>query len=163
VKPLVWPATAYEVEELLVKMRPSDRREITFCAHALGRAVRGWSLEAETRKACAGHEVWAGFYKGELMALGGIAPLPDQPCCGAIWFLGTDLADKEWRAMTRACKRLVGIMAEGWCWVGNVVPAGMAKRIRWLEHIGFDMLESQAQLASIGLAAFSLRPHGPDA
>lgn len=144
-------------------MRATDREEVTFNAMATGRAGKGWTVEAEIRNSFNPQTFWAMTLKGHLMAVGGVASIPGTQA-GAIWLLGTDLADREWRALTRGTAAFIAMARKRWGWVGNVVPQHMAARQRWLQHLGFDMIENQAQLASIGLVAFCVAgPDGPDA
>jgi hypothetical protein len=138
------PASRRDLAELAGNLRPSDRLEITETVRAFGQMHPGWTPAAHVM-ATPEHPIWAMWHCDGLVGLCGVNPDKADPSCGAIWFLGTPLADTHWRAMTRASRRFIAMQAPHWRWMGNVVPTAMPKRIRWLEKLGFDFAPRQAQ------------------
>ena len=150
----LWPSTRRDVQKLSSFMRESDRAELTFNAKATGRFGPGWSIHSDLEKAFASHELWSILKDVDVVAVGGILAAPHDPRTGIIWMLGTDLADTHWREMTRLCRRWLDMHLSRYDRVGNVLPTHMMQRRRWLEHLGFDMVESEAQLHVTGLVSF---------
>lgn len=153
---LILPATSYDVAELASFLRESDREEATFNAIVTGRYFEpGWSIRADLERAFEDHDLWTiSREDGAVVAVGGIRPNPSDPSEGIIWLLGTDLADRHWRELTRLCARAIACFSGPFRRFGNVLPKHMMKRRRWLEHLGFDISEGEAQLQTYGLVSF---------
>jgi hypothetical protein len=157
---VIWlPATRHDVILLARDMRGSDIYEIGTNAVEFGRWFEGWTARDELLDAFEQSQFWALWDGMYLVGLAGVAPIPNAPGIGAIWFLGTDHADSHWRGMTRACRRFIAMQKPHWTRMGNIVPDDMTKRIRWLEKLGFDIAPSQAQPMVQGYVTFWL--HGP--
>lgn len=140
---VILPATSRDVDELMAFMRPSDREECVFNAKATSRYKDGWSIRDDLLAALAGGNTWAMWWGDDLMALGGCVM---QAGVGSIWFLGTDLADAHPIAMTRGCRRFLDMTLRRFPGiVGNIVPKHLCQRVAWLQHLGFDMREGEAQ------------------
>lgn len=129
---------------LIRKLRASDKLELWLNMKARGEPYTVMRTRQELLKVAQSEETWALWKDGELLGLGGIAQVPNMIGVGAIWFLGTDLADKNPMAMTRACKRFMRAFHKHWPSLGNVVPTCMSNRIRWLEYLGFDFSPEKA-------------------
>lgn len=149
------PATREDLHRLIRDMRPSDVRECTFNARATGRWHPGWTIAGDLVKAWPSHPHWAMDSDRGLIGMGGANPL--APGVAAIWFLGTRLADAEWRMMTRLCARFIAMKQAEFPRMGNVLPQGMATRRRWLAHLGFDFPAGEAQQGECGLVTFWTR------
>ena len=145
-------------------MRPSDIDEITFNAKKTGRMNFGWSIKAELESQFDKFEHWT-ITKGiEVVALGGVVPLPQNPAIGAIWMLGTRLMDIHWREATRLTRQYINMVRPDWFLIGNIVPKHMIERRRWLEHLGFDFVEEEANIQLKDHVTFWLQPlDGPKA
>lgn len=157
----ILPATRYDIDEVVSFMRASDREETLFCAQATGRWHPLWSAREDILSVADCSELHTMWHGDAVMGLGGVVPHPALP---AIWFLGTDLADRFPIAMTRACRAFVRAQARRFPRLGNVVPGHDTRRIAWLRYLGFDFPEIEAQHLPQGLVVFmSQAPHGPDA
>lgn len=147
--------------ELICFLRESDRDELAFTARATGRQHR--EIHAEIGLAITAGPAWTLWWGDDVLGIAGINPAPEGGY-GAIWFLGTDLADRHWQGMTRAIRRFMAMEMPAFDWVGNVVPAHMEERRRWLHHLGFDFPQIQAQHLPQGLVVFTSQVHpGPEA
>jgi len=155
------PATLYDLETLCSLMRQSDRDEIEFNAKATGRYYRDWSIRREMIDQFPKFPHWAMLHDGDLLAICGIAPMPCG--LGAIWLLGTDLMDVHWRETTRLARQFIAATRSDYLAVGNVVPAHMTDRIRWLKHLGFDISQTKADRPFSRHVAFWSQPaNGPE-
>lgn len=162
VKVRLLPATRYDVQELAAFLRASDRSESEFTARAVGRWTSTWSVSADLVQALDGEAqtLWWGC---DVMGIAGIMPFTHDPKFGAIWFMGTDLADRYPRSMTRACRRFINARLPFFTRVGNIVPRHMPERLRWLKHLGFDFVPEEAQQIYQGHVIFlSQARHGPE-
>jgi hypothetical protein len=143
---VILPATARDVDELASFMRASDREECLFNAKATGRYNGQWSILGDLRRTFAAGNTWSMWWGNDLMAIGGFFCDPRLAGVGSIWFLGTDLADKHPIAMTRGCRRFLDMTLRRFDGiVGNIVPKHLCQRVAWLQHLGFDMREGEAQ------------------
>lgn len=154
----VWPATKHDVAGLIDRLRISDVDELAANARLTGKYGPGWSLRRQIELDLQDVDCWAMVIDGELAGLGGIHPLPEDPRIGAIWFLGTDLADTHWRTMTRLCRKFLSVHAPDYKMLGNIVPTYNEQRLRWLKYLGFDFDGDKAQLKRQGYVAFWLHP-----
>lgn len=142
---MIWfPSTSFDPPVLCTFMRDSDRWETRFNAEKTGRLTSNWTPQADLdRQVDEGH-AWTLWYKDNLVGMAGVNPLPENNAIGAIWFLGTDFADRHWHGMTRASRRFVEFQSPYWFAMGNIIPKKMDKRRAWLEKLGFDIDESEA-------------------
>lgn len=152
-KAIALPATRFDAEQLACFMRASDIEECKFNAAAFGRdRIPGWSIRGDLMDALEDSEVWSMWFGDKFLGLGGCRR--GDPV-SAIWFLGTDLADEHPIAMTRCSRRFVNMaVATTPGVIGNVVPKTMAQRVAWLQHLGFDMRDGEAQSALQGHVIF---------
>lgn len=156
---MIWlPSTRADLPELAGNLRASDRHEAAFNAAATGRDGPGWSVLGDLEGAFHKFQHWTLWHPEGLVGMAGVAPLRQNPAIGAIWFLGTDLADTHWLAMTRASIRFIAMQSGDWFAVGNIVPKHMTARRRWLEHLGFDFEDAEAHPNMQGHVAFWSRP-----
>lgn len=152
------PATRHDIEELVRRLRPSDRWETAAAAKASGRWSEDWSVANDLHELHARSTIWALWDGPMLVGLGGIAPHPAMPSFGIIWFLGTHLADSRWFGMTRACQRFIAAEKPRWRALGNMIPARLSRRRAWLEKLGFDFSGGEANQEDTGFVAFMSRP-----
>jgi hypothetical protein len=155
---VIWlPATLHDCDILATHMRLSDVIEVRTAAITFGRMDTGWSLSGEIQFGLENGPCWSLWDSEGLVGMAGVASCQPNPEIGAIWFLGTDLADLKWRAMTRATKRIKPFLEQGFSAVGNLVPANMHRRIAWLEYLGFDISKSKANVPD-GYVSFWSHP-----
>lgn len=155
---LIWlPSTAKDCDILATHMRLSDVIEVRASAITFGRMDTGWSLLGEIQFGYKNGPCWSLWDSDGLVGMAGVAAFQPNPSIGAIWFLGTNLADLKWRAMTRSTKRIKPLLERGFEAVGNIVPASMERRIAWLEYLGFDISKSKANVPD-GYVAFWSHP-----
>lgn len=153
---ILLPATPFDATVLARNMRASDVHETEFTAVATGRIGPNWSVESDLLAALDLGPAWT-FWQGDQMAgMGGVTPGPMR--LGMAWFLGTPVADDHWRGMTRLCGGIVRVEADRFEAIGNMVPAHMTKRLRWLEFLGFDIVSNQAHLPLNGFVTFWSHP-----
>ena len=107
----------------------------------LGKWTPAWRLQDDLDWLMReGYLFWAIHYGPDLVALGGIRPNPVAPTTGAIWMLGTDLADTEWRGLFPRVRAFIAAFAPAFPdGVGNLIPKHMPKRQAWMKHLGFDI------------------------
>lgn len=147
---LALPATLYDRDLFLKEIRVSDIHELDYMARALGRFSNPKMTVHAIFETC---QPWAMIYKGELMGLGGVMPT-QKPGFGAIWFLGTELADIKPLVMTQCCMRFLAAAQREYEWLGGYVPLHMTTRVRWLAKIGFDIKIEEAKQQGRGFALF---------
>ncbi len=152
------PATAYEVDLLARSMRASDIEECELAARLSGRYSSDWSVQGDLKTALVRDPMWAGWHERGLVGLAGVATLPHMDGIGAIWFLGTDLADELIVPFTLMARRFIRMQSPYWLKMGNVLPQHMVRRRRWLEQLKFDFNDEQAHQLPQGLVAFWSQP-----
>jgi hypothetical protein len=138
-------------------MRPSDQEEIRISEAASGNNIYDNLCE----------RVHLDYYftlwrDDEIVAIGGITPSTWTNKVGIIWLLGTNLADKHWRSMTRFCRSFIDASRSEYEGIGNYVPADATKRIEWLSYLGFDINEQEAHISDYRFRGFYLDLCGPD-
>lgn len=150
---MIWlPSTIWDIEHLADNLRQSDIDECTFNARAFGRLTPSWSIKSDMVGNFPTSDHWSLWHDEGLAAVGAITPLPDGR--GAIWMLGTAVAERHGLGMTRACQHLLSVKLKEYRQLGNVVPMKMTDRIRWLVHLGFDIEWKQANGLPTGVVAF---------
>ena len=137
-------------------IRPSDIVEMEMLAQATGRTLNLAAHHADLCLEVKAQRVWTMLIDGKVAAVFGVAP------DNVIWLQGTDASLQHWRLFTRTCRKLVKFFEARHGVLMNVVPKALGQRHRWLKHIGFDLLENEAQLQSRGLVPFMSRPNGPE-
>lgn len=162
------PATGWDLDQLIARLRPSDVEELRLARQAiLPELPADWSPETDLidQWARIEGETWAMFdpWDGAFLGLCGINPFPENPAVGAVWFLGTVEADARPKALTRGARAFLAMAAGEWFQIGNIVPRHYTSRRRWLEALGFDIAEAEAQGPFKRHVAFWSRPRpGPD-
>lgn len=158
---MIWlPASPVDAGQLARAMRLSDVMELRCNAITFGRMEAGWSVERELAFQFEHYHPFTLWDGADMIGMGGVAPVPHFPQIGAAWFLGTHLADARPIGMTRACKRMKAYGEGRFEKIGNIVPAFMEKRIKWLEFLGFDIDRDKANVPD-GYVAFWSHPDGP--
>lgn len=164
-------AHPYHVEELMLRMRKEDQRELIEMA-----ALRHYhppSAEEVIKETWVSllDEVKNGTYVaasttlyGTMIALMGIRFSTEYPG-GVCWMLGTELADEHPVTFTRDCKEMIGrVSRETYLW--NIMPEwAYEKRKGWLEFLGFDYIWQNRHFARCKVVMFankqpSMRPTG---
>lgn len=149
VKFILAPSTLYDVLELYKYMRESDRNELAYAIQTTGTDIYSQMITS-----CISDNYVTMWANDRVVAVGGINAVPDNSSIGIIWLLGTNLADKYWRQMTRLCQKFIETEKPNWEGFGNIVPTSSCKRIKWLQHLGFDILDLKAQIDFKGYVKF---------
>jgi len=154
----IYPSTRWDIGLTAEFLRNSDVVETILLAKQTGRYGPDWSLKEELLKAFDGDgEFWTMWIEDCIVGIGGLVPTQVQPEA-VIWFLGTDLADSQWRTMTRYCRKMKNKWsADGWL-LHNVVPLSDRLRISWLRHLGFDIISERANDPFEGFVPFMSLP-----
>jgi|DEB0MinimDraft_12_1074336.scaffolds.fasta_scaffold19492_2 hypothetical protein len=134
----IFPSTRWDIGMVCEFMRESDIDEVTQLAVQKGKNIASWSFKEDMFKAFEGNgEFWTIWIDDSIVGIGGLVPTHVDK--GLIWFLGTDLADSQWRTMTRQCKKMKTIWeANGWS-TYNIAPLNQERRLLWLQYLGFDI------------------------
>jgi len=153
----VFPSTLWDIGTVCECLRASDVDEVTELARLNGKCISNWSFKEDMFEAFAGKgEFWTSWIDDHIVGIGGMVPLENKT--GIIWFLGTDLADSQWRTMTRHCRKMKnGWTEDGWS-LFNVVPINQPKRLAWLRYLGFDIKAEEANDPFKGYVTFSSLP-----
>jgi hypothetical protein len=163
VKTWTEPTVLIHLEMLACEMRDSDLDELTTTVAAAGRSFD--DLLDELVLQTAQSLPTSLFCEDGLIGIAGIDPIPGREGHAIAWFLGTDLADLHWRAMTRFCAKIIAdyvLHADKHpTWIGNIMPKGHSKRERWLNYLGFDISNAQAQGPFQDFILFSMNPVAP--
>jgi hypothetical protein len=158
---MIWAPSCHSDVGLLARtMRLSDMMEVRTNAMAFGRMGPSWTLEFDLHETFAHAQPWTLWDRGNMVGMGGVAPIPHAPHVGSIWFLGTALADLRWIGMTKACMKMKAYGDKHFELIGNIVPECMERRIAWLEYLGFDIDRDKANCPD-GYVAFWSHSDGP--
>ena len=129
------PVRDGDIDALLADIRPQDLAE----ADALfgpGK-IRGALTDSLASSAMA----WTGEAPDGLAWMFGVAPA--QGLLGDIglpWMVGTRLVDRERRALTLLTPAYIARMLAAFPILTNIVDARNTKSIRWLRHVGFELM-----------------------
>ncbi|MBE3637355.1 hypothetical protein [Mangrovicoccus algicola] len=140
------PATPEDMEELALNMRAIDRWELRHVARVTGRGHI--SILGDLMSTYRAAPLTALHCPEGLVGVVGVLPMPGMPGGGAIFFLGTDLADLHSLPMDRALRRWLDAELEAARWprgFGNVIPKDLRFRHVWLQHLGFDFPVAEVQ------------------
>ncbi|MGB1178348.1 MAG: hypothetical protein ACPG4J_03660 [Lentibacter algarum] len=159
VKYRLLPSTPHDLRVLQLNLRPSDRSEIAY-----SQKVTHSNIFAQLYERVHFDNYFTLWRGNDVVAIGGITPSNWSPHVGVIWLLGTDLADRYWRQMTRICARFIDSSKCEWLGFGNVLPPDATKRIKWLEYLGFDIAPDKAHISGQEFVAFYMdtSEYGPE-
>lgn len=152
---MVLPSTRYDVHTLIAFLRESDLWETRLAA---GFAGRRYDLYKDLMNSFGETDYWTVWKDDKLVGMGGIRLTSTCENIGAIWFLGTDLADKYPIDLLRTMRRFIQNNREMWYKFGNIIPAGFDERLRWLRQLGFDFEEIEAQQNGRRVVIFISKP-----
>lgn len=162
--PLILPATLADALAVEARLRPSDRLELQRNGEATGRGTSAPAVRALVLDSFFAGEAWAMWSGDTLLGMGGVAAMGvTADAFGAIWFLGTEEADARPKELTRGARRFVEMQTPHWQALGNMLPRGFERRRSWLEAMGFDFREPEAQGIKESHVFFvKARPTGPE-
>ncbi|WP_138469870.1 hypothetical protein [Poseidonocella sp. HB161398] len=148
-------ATPEDIEELALNMRAMDRWEMRHVARVSGRGHI--SILGDLMQTYRQGPLTALHHDDGVLGIVGVVPMPDMPGAGAIFFLGTDLADRHTLPMDRALRRWLAAELASGRWpggFGNVIPSELRYRRIWLEKLGFDFPVAEVQQLHDSLEIF---------
>lgn len=126
--------TAADIEHLAANLRECDRQELL--------ASHGGDLLGAVRHAVKiSTHCWAMHVGGQLVLIGGAAPLSLLGGIGSPWMLGADHLDRAPGALTRMAVQYRQVCLTAYPYLVNFVDARNVKSIRWLKRIGFTVAE----------------------
>lgn len=127
----VVPAERRHVDELVAGMRPEDAAEV---------AALGMTPAQALSKCLAGsRDTKVGLADGRVLAIFGIASLPEYPEVTYIWLLSAKEADQHKIAFARWSKRFVDEQKGKHRILGNFVDARYKKAVEWVRWLGFNV------------------------
>jgi len=157
----ILPASLYEIDYLVENIRESDFHEVRWMACHTGIYRPGWTPKWAILGAKGLATIWAAWLEDELLGLGGAIPT-GRPGSAAIWFIGTQAAERHPVENTRLCRDMVKVWKPHFpVFLGNMVPPHMVERQRWLHKIGFDILKRPDNDPGKPLL-FDVRRDGPE-
>lgn len=135
---LVREATAPDLPEVATAMTIEDRAEMV--------AMTGLSpTDALAFCHSQSADAWAVVDRKteDVIALGGVAPDPDEPCAN-VWLLCTPAVTKSSRAFLRLVRRYVRDLSLRHGLLYGYVDDRNALRKRWLKSLGFTITDERA-------------------
>lgn len=134
--------------DLAPRLRPADLLEMKLSS--------GPDIETTLLKSVAlSDECWAGEEDGQLIALGGVAPFPGLPGCGAPWLVASEEAVRRPIQLVKAGREYAARWGEKYPLLLNYVHAENAVHIAWLKRVGFTFGDTLPDYG-IGKAPFTL-------
>lgn len=127
-----------DIDALLADIRAPDLAE----AEALfgPGMVRSALTESLANSAMA----WTGECSDGLAWIFGVAPAHGlMGDIGLPWMVGTRLVDRERRALTLLTPAYIARMLAAFPTLTNIVDARNTKSIRWLRHVGFELMPAE--------------------
>jgi hypothetical protein len=115
---------------LVERMRPADRAEVE--------AMSGPDVYGSVRRCLnLSSHYMAVDVDGQLACLVGVAPVALLSGVGSPWMLGTDICDRNRRALVALGREYIAEMHETYRKLEGCVHAPHIQSIRWLAHLGF--------------------------
>lgn len=137
-----------DADLLFANLRPADLAE----GEAL--AGRGRVREAIDRSIADSTHCWTAWAGADLMCMFGVAPVSLLSDDGVPWMLGTPVVARERRALTRLARPYIARMLAAHPRLVNVVDARNVAAMRFLRHVGFQLLPAQP----LGVAGLPFHP-----
>jgi hypothetical protein len=136
VKVVERPPEPGDVDALLADMRQADRDEVAamFGAEHIREAIE--TGIARSTPAC-----WTLTIDGQVLCVGGVAPVSLLGGEGAPWMLATRLFERNRGALIRVAPSYIARMLAAFPHLLNVVDARNTKAIAWLRRVGFTILD----------------------
>lgn len=136
----ILPATVDHAELLAATMREEDRAEVE-AAHGVK------PLEALLVSLRTSSEAWTLLRGGEVLAMGGVAPVGDtlltRDVRGQVWLLSGTGVERNRKAFLRATRELLGKLLEEYPELVNAVDARYDRALRWVKWLGFEVGDPQ--------------------
>jgi hypothetical protein len=124
-------ATLEHVPGIAVNMRPADVAEV----HALGKTPERTLANGIRHSDFA----WYCAVDGKPACIGGVATVSVLGGVGMPWLLGTDVVEKNPRALMTKSAIYLRMMRANYTLLRNYVDARNRVAIRWLERVGFEI------------------------
>jgi len=121
---------------LAERLRPADRDEVIA---TLGPVAIGPAIE---RCLARSQKAWAGWFKGEVVALFGVTAQSLLDGEGSPWMLGTPFFDRHPGALLVQGRRYVAEMRALFPRLVNYVDVRNRRSVRWLARMGFTIGEA---------------------
>lgn len=128
------PARAAHVRYIARNMREADRAEVW----AASRKTPGDALIFSLRKSSM---AWTAIVNGKPEVMWGVGDLNILAGVGAPWLLGTDAVEKHYRLFLRQSVNWRNQLLQRYSILRNFVDDRNVVAIRWLEWMGFKILE----------------------
>ena len=126
-------ATLDHAEELGMRMRYPDRREVWAAAHET-------SLGAIINSLAVSRDAWTGLADDRVVCMFGVGSPMICSTVGVPWLLATTDLEKHARPFLRRNRKMVKQMMGNYSILRNFVDARNAASIRWLRWLGFRVL-----------------------
>lgn len=130
------PATVEHVEELATKVRRADLDE-------LRAALDMDPLDALLMSFTLSTEVYTWVAEGEVAAVFGVAPDPENPGVGQPWMIGSPLIKKHRAFFLKHSRPLINEFNQRFPLLENYVHPANSLAMRWLEWCGFTFCEPE--------------------
>ena len=128
---------AFDLEWIAHNLRDADRREVWAASHSLPDQAVGRSVEVSRDTARVGRA------DGEPVCLFGVAAETVLSRVGSPWLLGTDAVQMHARAFLRLNRAYMKELRRDYDFLANYVDLRNTQAIRWLEWLGFTMLDPE--------------------
>ncbi len=141
-----------DIASLAANLRQSDRDELLAVCD-----LPPYSAVMESVRRSDPDFLCAAFADGQLLCIAGATPTVADARIAAPWLLATDLMDRYRLSLSRDARRGVSRMLEKYPILCNVIDVRQAGTIRWLETLGFKMVECIEKKPGFPLFRFELR------
>ena len=131
----VRPARMSDAQALAPRLREADRMEIRARSGADPRVALESGIR-RSRPCCALLDD-----AGQVLALFGVSPYPGIAAFGVVWMLGSDALVARRAMFLRTAKFCIAQLHRRYPMLGNVIDARNTVHIRWLQWMGFEMLQ----------------------
>lgn len=143
-------ATSYDAEELIRRMRASDREELRLLTRQTPETAVHKSIELSDFPVAV-REVET----GDLCCIYGVAPLQEVGRVGAAWMLGTDSVYNHPRVLVRRTRSVLkSVLSTHYDYLFNVVWDGNEMTKRYLALSGFKLEPVQRAITGVPYRRF---------
>lgn len=127
-------AAPCHVASIAARMRQADRDEVFAASGHTPLAALSFSY---AKSSCC----WTAFFNGRPEVMWGVGDINILNGVGAPWLLGTDAVEENFRAFLRISSGWPNQLLQRYSVLRNFVDARNTVSIRWLEWLGFRLLE----------------------
>lgn len=128
------PARRAHIGTIAKRMRKADRDEVAAASRLSPRKALEYSLERSAH-------AWTAVVNGRPEVMFGVGDLNILAGVGSPWLLGTDAVEVHARDFLRVSRELMPQLLARYQVLRNFVDARNAVSIRWLEWLGFRLLD----------------------